>query len=138
MIGLYGVGSTLAGSDSPHYFWGMLKVQVYSVKVRNTSSEAAHHGYVGFRKCVHAPHSLQLGTAAHYRKEMSLNHLLYIVLYVSKLYGPSVGGSSLVSSGLLSYKNIVECGRNCFDITNSQVVNFGFWVFWGLCCCCCF
>lgn len=86
---------------------------------------------MGFRKCVHAPHSLQLGTAARYRKEMSLNHLLYIVLYVSKLYGPSVGGSSLVSSGLLSYKNIVECGRNCFDITNSQVVNFGFWVFWG-------
>ena len=36
MIGLYGVGSTLAGSDSLHYFWGMLKVQVYSVKARNT------------------------------------------------------------------------------------------------------
>ena len=114
MIGPYGVGSTLARSELPCSLLGCAKgTGLFTGSQKPKSSEAAHRRYMGFGKCVNVPHFLQLCTGAHYINVMSANQLLCVVLYVSKLYGPLVDGSFLVFSGLLSYKSIIGCGRDC-------------------------
>lgn len=111
---------------TPLFTSGVRTVQVYSLKSqKHKPSEAAHCRYVSYGKCVNAPHSLQLCPGPRYINVMSVNHLLCIVLYFQALW-PLSCGSSLVSSELLSYKNIIQCGRTCFDITDSQIVNYLF------------
>lgn len=103
------------------YFQGMLKVQVYLVRIRDKSSEVTHHN-TWILGTVLMPH-IHCNFAQWHTEPvinvMSVNHLFQMVTCASRLYGHPVGGYT-VSSGLPSYKNMTEYGRTYFDFTNDE------------------
>lgn len=104
------------------YSWGELTVQVYLLKTGNKNHQRQDitDTWVFRNMLMHYVHcNFAQWHIEHIINVMSTNHRLCIVSYVSRLYGHPISGAYISPAGLLSYKNMVECGRNCFDFANS-------------------